>query len=360
MNTIAPESLNIDRFTDKYFTRVRKALEFHKLNPIVTYRCFMRVDTRPIYKFVSEYLAANLKDGYAFTPLAREGEFVHAKDPLFELTGRFQDLVQHETTILQRFGWASQSCYNAARIRAAAPRPITLIDMAARHCPGTDAAVWASYAAHVGGFDVCSTDAGSETFGDEGKGTMPHAWVGLFPTTAEAAVAYAQAFPNEKVSILVDYYGQELDDAVACYKALGDKLASVRIDTHGGRFCQGVTNTDAEGTFAAITRLRDEFGVDFAGQHEPYAYGRGVTIEAAYVLRQALDQAGAKRVGITVSSGFSPEKVSSFVVCRAPVTSIGTGSFLPVEIRDTYATMDIVAYDGQSKIKVGREWLLKK
>jgi nicotinate phosphoribosyltransferase len=188
---------------------------------------------------------------------------------------------------------------------------------------------------------------------------MSHAWLGAFQSTVEAAKAYAAAFPDKKISVLVDYYGTELDDAVACYQALGDRLASVRIDTHGGRFCQGVTNTEAEGDFAAIQRMRSDFGVDFSGRYGSYAYGKGVTVEATYCLRQALDKAGAKNVGITVSSGFTPEKVQAFVDLGAPIAAIGSGSFLPTDIRDTYATMDIVAYDGVPKIKVGREWLLQ-
>ena len=270
-----------------------------------------------------------------------------------------QDLVEHETSILWYTGWPSLSCLNAGRIARAVPASVKLVDMSARHCPGPEAVMMASYAAHVAGFDYCSTDLGGATFGGQGVGTMPHAWIGAFPSTVAAAEAFAQAFPDRKISVLVDYYGRELDDAVACFKAMDDNLDSVRIDTHGGRYCQGVTNTEAEGEFAALQRLTKEFGVDYPGQHANYAIGKGVTIEAVYCLRKALDAVGGHKVGITVSSGFTPEKVAAFAACGAPVSSIGTGSFLPTDIRDTYATMDIVEYDGVKKIKTGREWLLK-
>jgi len=349
-------------YTDKYFTNVRRALAFHDLNPWVKYRVFMRTDCRPIYKFVEEYLASHFAGKYHFKKMYDEGALAYAKRPLFELEGSMQDIIESETGILSRFGWPSLTCHNAKRIvdevRHGHLAGVKLIDMAARHCPGEFAAEMASYAAHVAGFDVCSTDLGAASFGGSGVGTMPHAWIGAFPTTVAAAEAFAEAFPEQKISVLVDYYGQELDDAVACFKSLGDRLASVRIDTHGGRFCQGVTNTDADGDFAAITRLREEFGVEYAGIHGSYAFGKGVTVEAVYGLRRALDAAGGQTVGITVSSGFTAEKIKAFVDLAAPVTAIGTGSFLPVDIRDTYATMDIVAYDRKPKIKVGREWLL--
>jgi nicotinate phosphoribosyltransferase len=38
---------------------------------------------------------------------------------------------------------------------------------------------------------------------------------------------------------------------------------------------------------------------------------------------------------------------------------VGTGSFLPESWRETYATADIVEYDGIPSVKVGREFLLR-
>ena len=39
---------------------------------------------------------------------------------------------------------------------------------------------------------------------------------------------------------------------------------------------------------------------------------------------------------------------------------IGTGSYLPENWNETYATSDIVQYDGKSLVKVGREFLLRR
>ena len=49
-----------------------------------------------------------------------------------------------------------------------------------------------------------------------------------------------------------------------------------------------------------------------------------------------------------------------FALANAPVDVIGTGSFLPQVWSETYATADIVAYDGQPRVKVGREFLIRK
>jgi len=47
-------------------------------------------------------------------------------------------------------------------------------------------------------------------------------------------------------------------------------------------------------------------------------------------------------------------------LANAPIDAIGTGSFLPENWADTYATADIVDYGGDARVKVGREFLLRK
>ncbi len=43
----------------------------------------------------------------------------------------------------------------------------------------------------------------------------------------------------------------------------------------------------------------------------------------------------------------------------AAIDVVGTGSFLPDRWGETYATADIVAYDGVGRVKVGREFLFR-
>ena len=38
----------------------------------------------------------------------------------------------------------------------------------------------------------------------------------------------------------------------------------------------------------------------------------------------------------------------------------GTGSYLPDRWSETYATADIVEYDGEQRVKIGREFLLHR
>jgi nicotinate phosphoribosyltransferase len=77
-------------------------------------------------------------------------------------------------------------------------------------------------------------------------------------------------------------------------------------------------------------------------------------------MREALDQAGFGQVRIVVSSGFGVTKCRVMAEARAPIDVVGTGSFIPDTWSETYATADIVAYDGVPRVKIGREFLLKR
>jgi nicotinate phosphoribosyltransferase len=46
-------------------------------------------------------------------------------------------------------------------------------------------------------------------------------------------------------------------------------------------------------------------------------------------------------------------------VANVPLNVIGTGSYLPELWSEPYATADIIAYDGKSMVKAGREFLLR-
>jgi nicotinate phosphoribosyltransferase len=76
-------------------------------------------------------------------------------------------------------------------------------------------------------------------------------------------------------------------------------------------------------------------------------------------MREALDEAGFEKVRIVASSGFGVEKCSVMADANTPVDVVGTGSFIPEQWSETYATADIVSYDGEPMVKVGREFLLR-
>ena len=88
--------------------------------------------------------------------------------------------------------------------------------------------------------------------------------------------------------------------------------------------------------------------------------GTGVSAAAIWHMREQLDAAGFPHVKIVASSGFTPAKCKMMAVAEAPIDVVGTGSYLPETWTETYATVDIVEYDGKPSVKVGREFLLRK
>ena len=86
-------------------------------------------------------------------------------------------------------------------------------------------------------------------------------------------------------------------------------------------------------------------------------FGKGVSVAAVIHARRALDSAGYKQAQIVASSGFDPQKCQIMGAAKAPMNLVGTGSFLPATLTETYATADIIAYNGVRRVKVGREFL---
>ena len=133
---------------------------------------------------------------------------------------------------------------------------------------------------------------------------------------------------------------------------------SVRLDTHGGRYVEGL---DTQASYAVLERNVPQALRGYRTDDElRYLLGTGVSAAAIWHMREQLDKYGFDRVKIVASSGFGPDKCRVFGLANAPVDVIGTGSFLPQIWSQTYATADIIAYDGKPRVKVGREFLIRK
>lgn len=91
-----------------------------------------------------------------------------------------------------------------------------------------------------------------------------------------------------------------------------------------------------------------------------YLTGTGVSAAAIFHVREKLNEAGFDQVKIVATSGFDVTKCRVMADVAAPIDVIGTGSYLPDTWSETYATADIVSYDGTPTVKVGREFLLKE
>ncbi len=366
---------DIGAWTDVYFRRTREAVRrFGSVE--VTYAVFMR---RPVVSApgpaVTWLESVAARRGIAVSVDLRypEGAWVGAGDPIAYVTGPLEALVDLETIFLGKLGPPCVAAYNAYTMCTDLPG-VAFLAMDARHCAGTEMADLMAYAASVGsrraqekvgarGFVGNATDATAHYFGQTaGKGTMPHAFIGYAGSTLRAAEMFAEIYPEEPLTVLVDYFAQEVTDSLAVCRAFPERAArgevAVRLDIAGSRFMEGL---DPPRSYAVLERHAPDCIRGFRTDDElRYLVGPGSSAAAVWALREALDAAGFDRVRIVASSGFGPAKCRMMAAAQAPVDVIGTGSYLPERWNETYATADVVEYAGKPSVKVGREFLLRR
>jgi nicotinate phosphoribosyltransferase len=364
---------DISARTDKYFNRTREIVRKFG-DRRVTYAVFLRRPVVSAPALMVEWLQAVAKERsteYDIELIHPEGEWVGAGEPLAYITGSFIELADLETIFLQKIGAACVAAHNAFQMCVALPKSAFLA-MDARHCAGAEMQEIMAYAAAVGsraaqaegakGFVGNANDWTAHYFGAPvGYGTMPHALIGYAGSTVRAAEMFVEAYPEEDLTVLVDYFGREVTDALAVARHFPDLATegrmAVRLDTHGGRFLEGL---DPGESYAVLERHAPGALRRYRSQSElRYLIGTGVSAAAIWRMREALDDAGFPNVRIVASSGFGVEKCSVMADAHTPIDVVGTGSFIPEQWSETYATADIVAYDNEPMVKIGREFLLR-
>ncbi len=371
---LTPAIADIPRRTDHYFNRT-KTVVGHFGDKRVTYGVFMRrpviAAMKPAHDWLN-WVAAERGARFEIETRHREGDWVGAGDPLMYLSGSLYQLVDLETLYLQKLGPACVAAYNAYTMCVDLPK-VAFLAMDGRHCAGTNMAELMAYACSVGstaakrdsgaiGFVANATDATAAFFGNAGgRGTMPHALIGYAGSTLRAAEMFHEAFPDDHLIVLVDYFGREITDGLEVCRRFPELAAAgkigLRIDTHGGRYVEGL---DLAGSYAVLDRHAPRSIKGYRTETElRHLIGTGVTAAAIWRLRECLNEAGFPKVRIIASSGFTPAKCKVMAVAEAPIDVIGTGSYLPDIWTETYATSDIVEYDGRPSVKIGREFLLR-
>ena len=384
----------VERITDKYFSHTRDVV-LAGGDCQVTYAVFLRRRViaalepaiRLVQRLVPEAEIVRFFD---------DGDIVPSETKLLEVRGPFSKLAEVETILLQKVGMPCVCANNAYEMCQAVPNA-SFLDMHARHASGPEMNLLAAYGASVGseaarkknpavkGFVGGSQDLTASLFeAQSGLGTMPHALIGYTQgDVLEALKLFMSAVDNNHTAIaLVDYSGLEVQDSLRCARWFYDeaklheqgKTFGVRLDTHGGRFAEGLDyekSVDIVGHWLEVAgeyNIVEEvlgaraFHLDAANILVDHVrrmlFGTGVTAAAVIQVRRALDAAGYKDAQIVASSGFDAQKCLVMSGAKAPIDMIGTGSFLPETLSETYATADIVNYDGTARVKVGREFLL--
>jgi nicotinate phosphoribosyltransferase len=364
---------DISARTDKYFNRTREIVRKFG-DRRVTYAVFLRRPVVSAPALMIEWLQAVAKERnteFEIELIHPEGDWVGAGEPLAYISGSFVELADLETIFLQKIGAACVAAHNAFQMCVALPKSAFLA-MDARHCAGAEMQEIMAYAAAVGsraaqregakGFVGNANDWTAHYFNaPKGYGTMPHALIGYAGSTVRAAEMFVAAYPEEDLTVLVDYFGREVTDALAVARHFPDLATegrmAVRLDTHGGRFLEGL---DPGESYAVLERHAPGALRRYRSQSElRYLIGTGVSAAAIWRMREALDDAGFPEIRIVASSGFGVEKCSVMADAHTPIDVVGTGSFIPEQWSETYATADIVAYDNEPMVKIGREFLLR-
>lgn len=411
------QELYVGARTDKYFTKTRKIAEKFG-DCTVEYGVFMRRDIIVAARLAIELIKEHCPEAEV-TQHYEDGTLVPPKTKLLTIKGPFSKLVELETLWLQRLGFAQTCAYNAYRMCLALPN-CAFLDMHGRHATGDDMVIAAAYGASIGsrtarlqgakGFIGTSNDLTAHFFPIKvGLGTTPHAVIGYaaqalakewndqlaleYETkedyislngTLRSIQMYHEANSDDKnIVALVDYFGHEVTDSIACAKWFYKETNlseegytfGVRLDTTGDRFLEelnyeksvdtvckwiGVHPTDE---YAAVRKVIGAEVFDAASDGyidtvRRILFGKGVSAANIMRLRKRLNSAGFNDANIIASSGFDLFKCQIMGAVNAPINTVGTGSFLPKSLSETYSTADIYRYDGEVSIKVGREWLV--
>lgn len=370
-----PASTRIADWSDQYFLKTKATVEKFG-DCTVTYAVFMRRPVVSAPRLALDWLqkiARERDTEFKIDLVYDEGRWVGAGEPIMYITGSFVHLADLETLLLMKLGPACVAAFNAFTMCADLPK-IAFLAMDARHCAGLEMAEIMAYAASVGsdrarrkvnavGFVGNATQATAHYFGQEkALGTMPHALIGYAGSTLRAAEMFSETFPDEAMTVLVDYFGREVTDALTVarrFAALASQgRLSVRIDTPGSRFIEGL---DPPASYAVLDRHVPNVIRGYRSEAElRHLVGAGVSAAAIWHLRDALDREGFHKVKIVASSGFDPAKCKVMAEAKVPIDVVGTGSFLPQRWTETYATADIIEYNGVKRVKVGREFLFRK
>jgi len=385
------KSTFVQERTDKYFTKTKNIVDMFG-DKIVTYAVFQRRAVIAATKLAVELIKEHCPEATVVVHY-EDGTLVPPQSKIMSITVSMSKFVELETLCLQRVGFTQVCAYNAYKMSMALPH-VPFMDMHGRHGTGDDMMIAAAYGASVGsrtarmqgakGFVGTSNDLTAHYFPiKQGIGTMPHAAVGYAGSNMRAMEMFVEANPDDKNLVsLVDYFGKETTEALEVSKWFYDKeldkkgkTLGMRLDTHGGRFAEGLDyeksveivcnwlKVNPTDEYAAVRKVIgdavfDAAADDYIDKVRKILFGTGVSAANIINMREQLNNKKFNNVAIVASSGFDLFKCTIMAQVNAPITMVGTGSFLPKTLSETYATADIVQYGDTPSVKVGREWLL--
>jgi nicotinate phosphoribosyltransferase len=258
-----------------------------------------------------EECAEVLKDLPVDVRMMKEGSIFYTLQPTMEISGKYLDFGQYETTFLGLICQASGIATMAARCKKAAGKK-EVISFGARRVHPTIVPL-IERNAYIGGCDGVSAVPGAKLIGKEPVGTMPHALILIMGDTVKATKAFDEVIePKVRRVSLIDTFNDEKIEALNVAGELGDKLYAVRLDTPRSR--------------------------------------RGDFLEIMKEVRWELDLRGYRKVKIFLSGGINENNIERYNPV-ADAYGVGTAiSHAPV----VDFSMDIIEIDGHPLAKRGK------
>ncbi|MET9723015.1 nicotinate phosphoribosyltransferase [Streptomyces zaomyceticus] len=254
--------------------RVLDAVENFRFDPAVL--GFLRehgIVDEPTLEWLGRYRFSGDIWGYP------EGEVYFPGSPLLRVEGSFAECVLLETVILSILNHDSAIAAAASRMSAAAAGR-RLIEMGARRTHEL-AAVAASRAAYVGGFDSTSDLAAGFRYGIPTVGTSAHAFTLLHDSERDAFRAQVDSL-GRGTTLLVDTY--DVAEAVrTAVEVAGPELGAVRIDSGdlllvAHRVRAQLDELGARDTKIVVTSDLDEYAIASLAAAPVDAYGVGTQL----------------------------------------------------------------------------------
>ena len=300
--------------TDIYFERTKKILEAKGIDLHVRAEFIAHNFPSNWHWAVLagvEECAEVLKDLPVDVRMMKEGTIFDTIQPVMEISGKYLDFGQYETTFLGLICQASGIATMAARCKKAAGRKEVISFGARRSHPTIVPLIERN--AYIGGCDGVSAVPGAKLIGKEPVGTMPHALILIIGDTVKATKAFDEIIePRVKRVSLIDTFNDEKIEAINVAGELGDKLYAVRLDTPRSR--------------------------------------RGDFLEIMKEVRWELDLRGYREVKIFLSGGIDERDIERYNLF-ADAYGVGTAiSAAPV----VDFSMDIIEIDGHPVAKRGK------
>lgn len=221
-----------------------------------------------------------------------EGTVFFANEPVLRVTAPLPVAQLVESRILNLIHFQTVVASKAARcVLAAGGR--RLVDFGMRRAHGAEAALLASRATYLAGFDATATVEAARRFDIPVSGTMAHSFIQAHECELDAFRAFLAVRPGP-TTLLIDTY-----DTRAAARAVVGLLRELQQSGSAGR----------------IAAVRIDSG-DLAA-------------DAADV-RRIFDEAGFPKVGIVLSSSLDEYAIADLLAQRTPVDVFGVGTHLVV------------------------------